>query len=281
MPSATPNSELSVQPALPPGWKLLPIPARIDDLIATLLLLSQKSHWTFRGESRWFPTALPSLGRYLAIDAPSPLHAEQLLMQEFERRAAFSAPEPERRLMDNIFGVLIVMQHYGAPTRLLDWSFSPWVAAYHAASGDRGKSGFLWAFQLKSCWLGVDAAKLQAAMDAPLLNAKSSESASKFEGCPECVLPIGTGAYTERMAAQQGMFTVGHPARADHREYLGRAGVADPGSCLCLPIPAALKQCLMSVLSSMNITAATMFPGLDGVGRAMREIPENRIPMQL
>jgi hypothetical protein len=40
---------------------------------------------------------------------------------------------------------LMVLRHYGAPTRLLDWSLSPYVAAYFAVSeGDR--NGELWAF---------------------------------------------------------------------------------------------------------------------------------------
>ena len=37
------------------------------------------------------------------------------------------------------------MQHYGAPTRLLDWTLSPWVAAYFAVS-DLQDDGEIWAF---------------------------------------------------------------------------------------------------------------------------------------
>jgi FRG domain len=45
---------------------------------------------------------------------------------------------------DNI--ALMVLRHYGVPTRLLDWSKSPYVAAYFAAAGNDTKVGESWTF---------------------------------------------------------------------------------------------------------------------------------------
>lgn len=39
-----------------------------------------------------------------------------------------------------------VLQHYGAPTRLLDWTYSPWVALYFAAVSHHDKDGAVWWF---------------------------------------------------------------------------------------------------------------------------------------
>lgn len=48
-------------------------------------------------------------------------------------------------LQENI-PTLMLMQHYGAPTRLLDWSFSPYIAAYFAVCENEDSDGFIWGF---------------------------------------------------------------------------------------------------------------------------------------
>jgi hypothetical protein len=40
----------------------------------------------------------------------------------------------------------MVLQHYGVPTRLLDWTHSPYVAAYFAASSKDEEDGEIWSF---------------------------------------------------------------------------------------------------------------------------------------
>ncbi len=42
-----------------------------------------------------------------------------------------------------------VMQHYCGPTRLLDWSYSPFVALFFAAIDDHNDDGCVWSFPWK------------------------------------------------------------------------------------------------------------------------------------
>ncbi|ELY91195.1 FRG domain-containing protein [Natrinema altunense] len=50
----------------------------------------------------------------------------------------------------SVWHLLAIAQHYGLPTRLLDWSFSPLVAAYFATrSGDTEHDGAIWALDYR------------------------------------------------------------------------------------------------------------------------------------
>lgn len=92
--------------------------------------------WVFRGQgdSRWMLET--SLGRSLfadgvmkpELDLKGVLDMERTAMKEFQRESARTA---EYRSLGNV-ELLSLMQHYGAKTRLLDFSFSPLVALYFA-----------------------------------------------------------------------------------------------------------------------------------------------------
>lgn len=78
---------------------------------------------------------------------------------------------------------------------------------------------------------------------------------------------------TARMAAQQGVFTVCTDVYRDHaqllQELLGpdSAGMAYRRAV----IPKRLKIEFLEQLRLMNITGASLFPGIDGVGRRTAE----------
>ncbi len=48
--------------------------------------------------------------------------------------------------MTDDVAALKVLRHYGVPTRVRDWSWSPWVAAYFAAEQNDREDGEIWAF---------------------------------------------------------------------------------------------------------------------------------------
>lgn len=85
----------------------------------------------------------------------------------------------------------------------------------------------------------------------------------------EVVLAFHTIESTDRMSAQQGTFTFGHPPDLDHANLIGR--YIEEQQAQVLIVPNVLKPELCQRMRSMNLTAASLFPGLDGVGKTTLE----------
>lgn len=93
--------------------------------------------WLFRGQADAGWDLKPSVYREYSPQQ------ERYFTNEFRVRARsryYACPEN-----DDYSGWLALMQHYGLPTRLLDWTYSPLVAAFFAVHPDytpfNGKTG--------------------------------------------------------------------------------------------------------------------------------------------
>lgn len=69
------------------------------------------------------------------------------------------------------------------------------------------------------------------------------------------------------MVAQQCVFFVSNDLASDHAELL-----AQQTNLLRFRVPASLKASFLRRLTIMNITANSLFPGIDGLGLAMSEM---------
>ena len=158
------------------------------------------------------------------------------------------------------------MQHYGAPTRLLDWTASPFVAAYFAAeSGD--SDGVIWVLYGREV---VDSLKKKHGDRADL---PADVSVFLREGVPAILYMIQMGIQTDRMGAQQTAFSVCLRILEDHSKVIEDAiGSQKEQASFKLIVPAALKPKFLRRLRTMNIQARSMFPGIDGLGRSIREL---------
>ena len=103
------------------------------------------SNWAYRGErdERW--PLYSSLSRYLQSFGVAPAawtRQEARIVRVFKRKAHQFVEQPPDPADD--FQWLALMQHHGAPTRLIDFTWSPYVAAFFALERTTG-DGVIWA----------------------------------------------------------------------------------------------------------------------------------------
>ena len=223
--------------------------------------------------------------------------AEDVLIRDFKRRAHVYVP-PSQLPTDDVVEWLALMQHFGAPTRLLDFTESPYVAAYFAAE-DAKRAFVIWA--VDTLWLTERVGAVIIDSDPrirerfaafvreheALKNPPFALGAALSVGHPEDLLRnrftivanVEPERMNERLSIQQGAFLC--PGNVDKTFLENLEAMGDSGEHVQkFIVPAAERETVLQRLRLMNITRASLFPGLDGFAQSFRqrllEEPEER-----
>ncbi len=89
------------------------------------------SRWVFRGLGDDRFKLIPSVGRRPNYEPAQ----ERAVLELFKRRMPEFMPDGDLSELDR----LAIAQHHGIPTRLLDWTTNPLVAAYFAVTSSPGQ----------------------------------------------------------------------------------------------------------------------------------------------
>lgn len=218
--------------------------------------------WAFRGQADASWPLESSLTRYLKTFGGSPaewMPRERHGLHTFKRKAHLLLPRTPDE--DETLEWLALMQHHGAPTRLLDFSWSPYVAAFFALEKATANAA-IWAI----C-SGPQVPNFRGFYISALLNRTmklGTSSSRATEKIPPCMIgePV---LMNQRMITQAGTFLVPSTRiEASIESLLPRASVFK----LVLKTSSLRKE-TMNHLYSMNINSAALFPGIDGLARSL------------
>ena len=166
---------------------------------------------------------------------------------------------------DDFCSWLFLAQHYGLPTRLLDWSESPLVSSFFAVNENYDLNASLYALHPRVMNKIVN-------NDPTLIPVTTSPAKELFQAAfddqvkLEKTVAILSHELDPRMLAQQSAFTI-HGNRTD---LLNQSELKD--TIRRFSIPKESKKKILNELASVGIRRRTLFPDLGNLAKELKEL---------
>jgi hypothetical protein len=214
------------------------------------------------------------------IDPNSWSILEENMLLEFKRHAHHFLKHVPKD--DSLVEWLAIMQHYGCPTRLLDFTRSPYIALFFAIENASNNSA-IWAIDTKS-YTGSPHVPLWDKPFSSTYDAGSEDQANRILNHSEDadlepgVIAVEPLRLNERISIQQGLFLFPKKMESSFEENLRLPSGITPlqelkdtytsFDVLKVIIPNELHDPIAYWLEMFNVTARSLFPGLEGYARS-------------
>jgi hypothetical protein len=223
-----------------------------------------RSNDVFRGQAcagQGLETSLMRLGGdYASLEAS--------LLRNFRKYARRDAVD-----VDSPWDWLALAKHHGLPTRVLDWTFSPYVALHFATASPvrYDEDGAIWCVDYVTATRRLPSrlsALLEQERSSVFTTELLSSVAAGLEQLDELlgrehVVFFEPPSLDQRILNQFAVFSLQGDATARMDEWLERR----PGLGRRVVIPAELKWEVRDKLDQANVNERVLFPGLDGLSR--------------
>ena len=212
----------------------------------------------FRGHSDESWRLIASFARL--NNAPS----EKNMIKKFKQNGTLLVDPRPNSLLD----WLLIMQHHGVPTRLLDWTESPLVAAYFSTNKLNDKAGVLWV--LRPVELNkISGVNPEYEYDIPSIEdviLKTYEPESLAGERTSTLLPISVilPRNNPRMQAQLGVFTI------SHRDTTPIEDIGKKKHIWKYQIPSDCKVEIQNELKILGFGKFQLFPELSSIGDSIK-----------
>jgi hypothetical protein len=203
----------------------------LDHLAGTM----DAGEWGFRGVPSSDYDLIPSIGRKDVREAYDPALERQIFDRFRQMAIPFIGIRP-----DSMIAWLALARHHGLPTRLLDWTLSPLIAAFFATSETPVKAGIaktfaIYAFESKYY-------QQQPEIDDPFDITKA-------------FVEVHADHQSERIAAQRGFFTLHKEPDKPFREK----------TLVKFIFPESKRNATLNEVDFYEVNQSSLFPGLDGI----------------
>ena len=221
-----------------------------------------RSRYAFRGLS---DADYPLDTTIMRLGGPY-VELEKHLLRNFRKYAHRDVVE-----RDSLWHWMSMAQHHGLPTRLMDWTYSPFVAMHFALSNIEKYhcDGVIWVVNYLKTHLMLPE-KLKCALDLEGANVFTvgmlSQLVQSFDELTHMaedpfVLFFEPPSIDDRIVNQFAFFSIMSDPTARLDPWL----VNVPQIWRRIVIPAELKWELRDKLDQANVTERVLFPGLDGL----------------
>jgi len=254
--------------------------------------------WVFRGQkdASWgLSTSIQRAGQQSGSSNVLLSRIEEQMIHEFQRRAHHFLSDPPAQA--HRLEWLTIIQHYGGPTRLLDFTRSFYVAAFFAVE-TASEECAVWCVNTYALHrqvekaLGKDITTNLPHWEVSHRLASLAEPLIGNTSVDPLVLDVEPFRLHQRLAVQQGLFlmpvsvdlpfmqslaeTFGLQAmdfeKSEVKDYdpqIHRKNALGGALVIKLLLPPKTHHDALADLWNMNVTAASLFPGLDGFARSL------------